>query len=1103
MFGTDINNKGKQEKNKKVKAGPCIFPFTYKHARHLCCVPTEKGPICATSVNEHGTLETYGYCHDVERHAKKSTIKKALERSSAKRTLKKPRVAELPPIDIKEPEEESQGEEAQMTVYNAVFSKLLGQLYNLMMAKGEPFRARAYKNAQETIMGITEDITDLKQLKNKPGIGETILKKLGQYVSTGKIELLEREKDNPVIVLTSVHGIGPKKAKELVTKYKVTTLDQLRERQDELLNDVQKKGLKYYDSIIERIPRSEIDEYDKKLKSIFSRVSAPGAQIEIVGSYRRGLPNSGDIDVIMTDPENDTTLFNRFMTELSKEGVLIDQLSKGKTKSLAISRLSPDHKHRRIDFLYSTPDEYSFAILYFTGSKPFNTVMRQRALDLGYSMSEHGIHKMEKKTKGAKVVLPFPTEESIFDFLGLAFKTPVERVDGRAVKVKEGAAEAPQAPEVKVKPVPAIRKKTIKKKKEPIRQYLKTFQQKGTRFLELLPERILSKMMLDSCKLYHGQQPILTDNEYDILKEFIEGKYPNNPALTEWLSCMPTGKRSVKLPVYMGSMRKIKPDTDALDKYKEKYTGPYVLSAKLDGVSGLYTTEGGRPALYTRGNGMVGQDISHIIPYLRLPGNKDITIRGEFLIQKRVFKETYEAEFSNSRNLVAGIVNAKSAETSKYRDLNFVAYEVIKPELKPSDQMKLLERMNVEVVLHKTEADISNKMLSDLLVQWREEYCYTIDGVIVTDDKIYPRVEGRPPPQSFAFKMVLSDQVAEAKVLDVVWQASKHGYLKPRVRIEPIVLDGVTISYATGFNAAFIEQNKIGMGAVVKLIRSGDVIPHILGVIVPASAPRMPDVPYRWSETHVDAILEKPEEDPVVKEKNITNFFTSLEVEGLGAGNVRRLIAGGFDCVPKILAMSEADFLSVPGFKKKMAEKLHTGIREKVDAATLPQFMAATNIFGRGMGAKRFDVLLTEYPEVLTSAESAEEKATKVGAVKGFGKKNAAVFIENLDQFIEFLNETGLRDKILAKLAVETVTIPDHPLNGKVLVFSGFRSKDLEREIRARGGRVATGVTADTNFLVLKDSDEQTGKIMKAKELGVTIITRAQLEDELVLGDAQ
>ena len=65
-----------------------------------------------------------------------------------------------------------------------------------------------------------------------------------------------------------------------------------------------------------------------------------------------------------------------------------------------------------------------------------------------------------------------------------------------------------------------------------------------------------------------------------------------------------------------------------------KYTGPYVLSCKLDGVSGLYTTEGSEPKLYTRGDGKVGQDISHLIPYLRLPKTKNIVIRGEFIIPK-------------------------------------------------------------------------------------------------------------------------------------------------------------------------------------------------------------------------------------------------------------------------------------------------------------------------------------------------------------------------------------------------------------------------------------------------------------------------------------
>ena len=79
--------------------------------------------------------------------------------------------------------------------------------------------------------------------------------------------------------------------------------------------------------------------------------------------------------------------------------------------------------------------------------------------------------------------------------------------------------------------------------------------------------------------------------------------------------------------------------------------------------------------------------------------------------------------------------------------------------------------------------------------------------------------------------MVLSDQIVETMVIEVQWSPSKDGYLKPWVRIEPIELNGVTIEYATGFNGSFIEQNKIGIGSVIQIIRSGDVIPHIMKVI--------------------------------------------------------------------------------------------------------------------------------------------------------------------------------------------------------------------------------------------------------------------------------
>ena len=97
----------------------------------------------------------------------------------------------------------------------------------------------------------------------------------------------------------------------------------------------------------------------------------------------------------------------------------------------------PGQTPRRLDFMYASPSEYAFAILYFTGSKIFNVVMRQRALDLGYSMNEHGLYKMEGKKKSSKKIdILFPTEKSIFEFLGLEYKKPTERIDGRAVVVK-------------------------------------------------------------------------------------------------------------------------------------------------------------------------------------------------------------------------------------------------------------------------------------------------------------------------------------------------------------------------------------------------------------------------------------------------------------------------------------------------------------------------------------------------------------------------------------------------------------------------------------------------------------------------------------------
>ena len=201
-----------------------------------------------------------------------------------------------------------------------------------------------------------------------------------------------------------------------------------------ILNGTQKVGLQYYEDILERIPRQEIDEYKSEFERIIGvppsassrhpvlgkptalgqptalgrpsvigplsalgrpSVIGPLSALEIVGSYRRGSPFSGDIDVIFTSPSS--TEFDHFLDSLISANIIVEVLSRGKSKCLVIACL-PSHKgrrqgfvYRRVDFLYATRTEFPFSILYFTGSKGFNVVMRNHAISLGYSMNEHGL----------------------------------------------------------------------------------------------------------------------------------------------------------------------------------------------------------------------------------------------------------------------------------------------------------------------------------------------------------------------------------------------------------------------------------------------------------------------------------------------------------------------------------------------------------------------------------------------------------------------------------------------------------------------------------------------------------------------------------------
>ena len=647
-----------------------------------------------------------------------------------------------------------------------------------------------------------------------------------------------------------------------------------------------------------------------------------------------------------------------------------------------------------------------------------------------------------------------------------------------------------------------ITKKNLKAIEEiSVMEQIEAFKTHGIKVLEALDEQTLNKMILESKDAYYNSNTsILSDNLYDILAEYIQEKYPKNEVVHAIGATITRNK--VKLPYEMWSMDKIKPDTNALANWKEKYVGPYVVSCKLDGVSGLYDCTKKQPKLYTRGDGKVGQDISHLIPYLHLPNARGTVVRGEFIIQKKVFDEKFKDTFANPRNMVSGLIN-KQTYDENVKDLHFVVYELVVPVMTPTEQLEKIQESGFEVVKYevlKQSISLTNDKLSSLLVEWRTKYEYEIDGIIVADNKVYERKTGNPE-HAFAFKMVLSDQMAEAKVVDVLWQASKDGYLKPRIRIEPIQLGGVKIEYATGFNGKFIEDNKIGIGAIVQIIRSGDVIPHIKEVTMPAETAKMPEQAYVWSDKHVDVLLADIESDPDVALKNITAFFVSLGIEGLAKGNIKRLIDAGYNSIPKIIKASQSDFEKA-GFKS-LAQKFEKNIHDKLQEASLIDIMNASNKLGRGISGKTIEQIMEHEPNVLVSDDTPEQKYEKLVKIKGIGEVNARTFIKNIPVFMNFLHECGLDDKMNLQMksnksthskGQEETHDTSNPLYKKKVVMTKIRDKDIIEYLKEVGGILQDNISSDTFILLVKSKDDSSSKVVKAKEKGITIMTAEEFK---------
>jgi len=292
------------------------------------------------------------------------------------------------------------------------------------------FKVIAYEKVIKQINEISEPIYSRDDLSHVTGIGKKIEEKLREIFETGKLSAAVKAKDvlqstgEIYDALLGIHGIGPAKAKELVEDYNVKSIDDVKNLikvYPDIITRASKIGVKHYDDFHLRIPRSEMEIHNEVIQD---NLMTKTMKAEIVGSYRRKLPDSGDIDVLLLIKHKKANeMFQLYIENLIDIGYLTDILSLGKNKCLAVCKV--DSHYRRIDFLLTSEEQFPFAELYFTGSKNFNVEMRKHALRLGWSLSEHGFERVNAISAGPKHIYK---EKDIFQFLGLQYVKPEDRI---------------------------------------------------------------------------------------------------------------------------------------------------------------------------------------------------------------------------------------------------------------------------------------------------------------------------------------------------------------------------------------------------------------------------------------------------------------------------------------------------------------------------------------------------------------------------------------------------------------------------------------------------------------------------------------------------
>lgn len=577
----------------------------------------------------------------------------------------------------------------------------------------------------------------------------------------------------------------------------------------------------------------------------------------------------------------------------------------------------------------------------------------------------------------------------------------------------------------------------------------------------------LVSLLTQASHAYYNETPIMDDETFDALVEQLKEKDPKHPFLNT-VGAPPT-EGVVKLPAPMPSLDKIKPGESSLTRFLG-LSRDYVISEKLDGLSALWcpATKG----LYLRGDGVNGQTISHLVGRLSLVDSTESwIIRGELVLPKTAAEGT-----TPLRTIINGQVHKSSPDPKILAQIDFVAYEVIKPVMKRSDQFTWLEKAGFMVPWWETVKSLTEDQLKMYFTERRAASKYDTDGIVVGIDQVAAKSVSNPK-DCVAFKMPVSDQSAVTTVEEVLWAPSAQGYLIPRIRIKPVQIGGAQIEFCTGHNARTIVDKGIGVGAQIKIRRSGDVIPTLDTVLVPVVASLPTNYKWEWASgatteaTHIKLVGESADQ----KASQLHLFAKTIDIPGLGPANCKALVDAGITGPADLWAATSEALAKTLG--PKTGATLHKNLREILLGPKLKELtlLVASNKMPRSVGETKLTALFGLEPDIM--------KWLTVSVVPhGWTEESFQAFQQTFPEY-EVWRRRELHFLPYPLASNQVQAIPT-----RSVCFTGFRDKALEARA-ATTFQIVTTVSSKLTVLVIPDgSNHESEKVKKARALSVEII---------------